>query len=182
MADWPVWVGAIGGLMGVAAGIYTALSARSIERYRAKLKAEGYEHEVRFGRLHERRIDVIADVYDKLVAIESAFFSWIHPRDSTVDEARRRVTEVGTEFMRSYERSRIWLDEDLIDRIDAFILKLGEMETEIATYNRNHPMSTREQQEDGWMNMYMRVFADVPQLRKRIEERFRQMLGVIGPP
>lgn len=76
--DALAWLGVIGGVAGGAAAFYTATRARSIERYRAQLKAEGYEHEVRFARLHERRVDVVADLYIKLVRAERAFASWVH--------------------------------------------------------------------------------------------------------
>jgi hypothetical protein len=59
--DALVWLGVIG-VAGGAAAFYTATRAKSIERNRAQLKAEGYEHEVRFARLHERRVDVVADL------------------------------------------------------------------------------------------------------------------------
>lgn len=41
MADLFAWVGVAGGVAGGAAAFYTAVRVRSIERYRAQLKAEG---------------------------------------------------------------------------------------------------------------------------------------------
>ena len=61
--DGQGWIAVIGGLIGAAGGTYTALRWRAIENYRAKLKSEGYEHEVRFAGLQEKRIGIIADLY-----------------------------------------------------------------------------------------------------------------------
>jgi hypothetical protein len=66
MTDAATWIGTIGGALGIIATGYTALRVKSIERFRAQLQAEEYEHQIRFAGLHERRMVVIADVYEKL--------------------------------------------------------------------------------------------------------------------
>src|SRR5437763_16755984 len=119
--DWPGWIGVVGGSIGVAAGAYAALSARSIEHLRAKLKSEAYEHDVRFARLHEKRVDVIADLYAKLVIAEGGFASWVSPiqlaHEPSQQEKGLMAAEAGNEFVKTFLRNRIWLDEDLVKSI-----------------------------------------------------------------
>jgi hypothetical protein len=185
MADALAWLGTAGGILGGAAAAYTAVRVRSIERYRAKLRSEGYEHEVRFGRLHEKRVEIIADLYRKLVDAEAAFASWVSPLQEAgehpMTEKAQRAADAGSEFRMSFLRNRIWLDRDLCDQIGAFDRKLYETFVKFTTYHPDDPLTKKEYLE-GWMKAWKTVSEQVPSLRDQIEERFRKMLGVIGPP
>jgi hypothetical protein len=125
MSDWslPEWIAGIGGLLGGAAAIYVAFRRRAIEKYVAELNRVSYEHEVVFSRLHERRVEVIAELYTKLVEAEVAFGSWVRPLqlagESPIDEKAKTAMQAGNEFQDLFLRSRIWLDEDLCTRLDA---------------------------------------------------------------
>lgn len=185
MADLLAWLGVAGGVAGGAAAFYTAIRARSIERYRAKLKTEGYEHEIRFARLHERRVEVVAELYRKLVESERAFAAWVSPLQEAGEPSKgekgRVAAEAGNAFRSLFLENRIWLDEELCAQIADFDRHLFETSVRFTTYSPDDPLSRTEYLE-AWKKAWDRVREDVPPLRELIERRFREMLGVVGPP
>jgi hypothetical protein len=173
----------VGGVAGVAAATYTALSARSIERYKAQLHAEGFEHEVRFARLHERRVEKIDDLYRKLVAAERAFSSWTSPLQQAgeppMDEKGEAAAESANAFREMFLYSRIWLDEDLCERIAELDRELFRVFIDFTTYRPEDPRTHSEHMES-WLAASTKVTEEIPKLRGTIEERFRATLGVPG--
>jgi len=124
MEGWEI-VAVIGGLVGVASGVYTAIRAPSLERYRAALR----ENEFRFSRLHERRLDVIAELYAKLVRAQAAFGLFMYPDQSNQAQQRQRrrdTVEAWNAFGEFFGLKRIWLDKDLCDDIDSLNEKYRE--------------------------------------------------------
>lgn len=181
-----VWriVGTLGGILGGLAAIYTAVRFRSIEQYRARLRAEGYEHEVRFARLHERRLEKIDDLYRKLVDAERAFGFWRHPLqlagEPTMDE-KGAAAAAANAFRQTFVYSRIWLDEDLVQRIGELDRELFVQFINLTTYRQDDPRTQAEHMKL-WQPAWKKMESEVPKLREAIEHRFREMLGVIGPP
>ena len=183
--DWQGWIAVVGGVIGAAGGSYTAIRWRAIENYRAKLKSEGYEHEVRFARLQEKRVETIADLYTKLVETESAFAAWFSPMapaDEAVKEKNaQHAIQVGNEYIQAFRRSRIWLDDDLVGLLDDLNRKLLEANVDFTMYDPKDWTSQREYR-DSWVKAWRTVENEVPEMRGRIERRFREMLGVLGEP
>jgi hypothetical protein len=182
-----VWriIGVLGGLLGGSAAIYTAVRLPAIERYRAQLRAEGYEHEVRFARLHERRVEKIDDIYRKLVDAERAFGSWTHPfqqaGEPTMDEKGQAAAAAANELRATFLYSRIWLDADLCARIAELDRELYHLFIDFTTYRQDDPR-TQAERSKSWIAAFTKMQDEIPPLREAIETRFRDMLGVVGPP
>lgn len=178
-------IGAVGGLLGGAAAAYVALRRKAIEKYVAELDRVSYEHEVVFSRLHERRVEVVADLYRKLVDAVNAFGSWVRPLqmggEPSMKEKAELAAKAGEEFQTSFLRARIWLDEDLCERLDAFSGELHEAFVTFTTYDPDDP-NTHTERLQSWKSAWDKVSQDVPPLRREIESRFREMLGVLGRP
>jgi hypothetical protein len=71
-------VGVLGGFLGGVAAVYWRYEGRRLRSTSPSWPSQ-YEHEVVFSRLHERRVEVIADLYHKLVDAEVTFGSWLRP-------------------------------------------------------------------------------------------------------
>jgi hypothetical protein len=182
--DLPGVLGAIGGLLGGASAVYVAARRRAIEKYVAELDRVSYEHEVIFSRLHERRVDVIADLYHKLVDAEIAFGSWLRPlqmaSEPTMIEKADLAAKAGEGFQTTFFRERIWLDEDLCEHLDALTRQIYEAFVDFTTYKADDP-NTWTEYRDTWKKAWDKIDQDVPSIRREIEARFREMLGVVRP-
>jgi hypothetical protein len=181
MADVATWIGVVGGLLGVGTATYTAFRVKDIERFRAQLHAEGYEHEIRFARLQEKRVDVIAGLYRRLVDAEDAFTDWVHPLQEGSNEVQAekvaKVAEAGREFSSTFRYARIWLEEDLWERIESVNRKLVEVWVEFGDPNIKAALGQPERMKT-WMKSWKTVTEDIQSLRREIEGRFRTLLGV----
>jgi hypothetical protein len=177
--DWPAWIGAVGGLIGGVSAGYVLLQRRSIERYVHELDRVSYEHEVIFSRLHERRVDVIADVYAKLIDAQRAFGNRTHPLQASNEDQKQRgqdAYESGKVFETAFVHNRIWLDEDLCDQLDRFNRTLYLAFVDFTTYDPDDPRTKTEHLKQ-WQAVIKRLEDEVQPLRLAVEKRFREMLG-----
>jgi hypothetical protein len=172
-------IGVVGGLLGGAAAFYAAVRFRAIEDYRAQLKAEGYEHEVRFARLHERRMEVIADLHDAIIEAERGFSDWTHPAHFAGQPPKEELGSIaatkGTDLSRQIRSSRIWLDEDLLRDVDRLDESFHRVFVRFTTFDLQ---VNRSEYLDAWREVWEEVSGDVPRIRESVERRFRAMLGV----
>ena len=175
-------IGLLGGLLGGIAAIYTAVRYRAIERYRAKLKSEGYEHEIRFARLHERRMEIISALHTSIIDAERAFNDWTHPLSfagyPTKTELGEIAAETGKALRQQIRTSRIWLDEDLSEEVDSLDTTLNEAFVKFTAFDPDDP-GGKSDYFVAWQEAWNSVSKDVPKLREGIERRFRKMLGVV---
>jgi hypothetical protein len=67
--------------------------------------------------LHERRVEVIADLYRKLVQAERAFGSWVSPLQEagelSMQEKAGSAGDAFNVFRTFFLENRIWLDRAL---------------------------------------------------------------------
>jgi len=173
------WVGVVGGVLGGLAALYTAVRYRAIERYRAQLKAEGFEHEIRFARLHEQRMEVIANLHESIIEAERAFNDWTHPAhfagQPPKDELGSIAAAKGKDLRRQIRASRIWLDADVLLEVDKLDETFHRVFVRFTTFDAE---LHRSEYLDAWQEVWEDMSSEVPFVRMMIEERFREMLGV----
>ena len=172
-------VGAVGGLAGGAAGAYVALRRRAIEKYVHELDRVSYEHEVVFSRLHERRVDVVDELYVSLVRAERAFSSWMHPmqeagQPSQAEKATKAI-DAGNAFIDYFYEHRIWLDQGLCDRIKGVADRLRRASIDFDMKDR---MGGQTPDTGLWIKAWQQVNDEIPPIRESIESEFRSLLGV----
>jgi hypothetical protein len=183
VADAVAWIGVTGGVAGGVAALYTATRAKSIEKYRAGLKSEGYEHEVRFARLHERRVDVVAEMYGRLVRAEEAITAYVHPLElaggPSKDELSVPAQESYDAFVSHFKENRIWFDRDLEAQVDDYMARLHQAGISFTLYRRHEGRRLEESYFEKWGEAWNVVDKETPPLRRAIEGRMREMLGVV---
>ena len=103
---------------------------REIERLRADLRIESFEHETRFAKLHEKRAEVIAELYRMLVAADRAMIALLSPMQFAQGPSEmERQAEAGKccdGFNRFFLENQIYLDENLCTKLEDFNKKLWE--------------------------------------------------------
>lgn len=138
---WPEIIGALGGqgifLLAAAwlikklvseamaresAVFESALKAKAdaeIERLRHSLQMSALEHQVRFSKLHERRAEVVAELYKLLLEAHSAGWNFIlnNPRSPNEED---RAREKFRELCNFIDINRIYLPTPICDLLDKF--------------------------------------------------------------
>ena len=152
---------------------------RELESFRAEIKREAFQSEVRFTRLHEKRAEVIADIFTKLVAlVDAADQHLIGPRvDREKHEAYR---DRETEFTNTFDRNQIYFASELCEALSTFASKLRRSSNEKLNWQDFQPEIQPEK--DEWSDMlqarFKLVTEEVPLLKKQLTEEFRTLLGV----
>jgi hypothetical protein len=106
----------------------SAASAREIEHVRSQLQIMAKEHEIRFSKLHEKRAEVVMDLYlllDELRAYRLLMGILLeHGRqvDRHVDEG----VELSAKLFNFFKRNKLYLSSELAERLEELINKLGE--------------------------------------------------------
>ena len=153
---------------------------RDLERLRSELNALSFEHQTRFVRLHERRVDVIAEMYRLLAIAEVAFQPAIAPArwgenaaQEKILEDRREAATAGNAFEDFFRVNRLWLDDDLSSSLD----NLAQHFRKACFLYDNK--DRRPDPEEAWESAWRQVTEDVPKTRAEIEAAMREMLA--GP-
>jgi hypothetical protein len=146
-----------------------------IERFRSDLRIAAFERETRFAGLHERRAEVIAELYKRLARMHQRFDSYLSPLQVGDEDAHsekgKEAATCANDFFDYFNESRIYLDGPLC----AEIAELG-VKVRRAWVDFNVPPDQRRGLR--WLDVWNKFGEDVPPLLRRIEKRFREMLGV----
>lgn len=154
-----------------------------IERLKNTLQMTALEHQIRFSRLHERRAEVIAELYKLLVEAPSTAqrFIFTHTRDHS--QAERTHGKV-LELYRFVELNRLYLPIPVCVLLDNFVKNLRHTVIQVDVYwtrIENPTAETIKQQNEVMLAACTALETELPALRKELENEFRALLGVAGP-
>jgi hypothetical protein len=155
----------------------------SIEQLKSKLQQEAVEHQVRFSNLHERRAEVIADIYKHLVEASwegerFVFQTGSEDKQSMYFATQKRIID----FYEFVDSHRIYLSEPVCRLLENFINILKKPVIEVHVYGTiDHPTpQTIKERNEAFSKAYAAFKDDIPTARKALEEEFRRMLGAAG--
>ena len=101
---------------------FKQLLSRDIERFKASLEQAAFEHQVRFSHLHERRAEVIAELYAKLRELYEAILIFAHlaqmAGESNEKNAERAFQALQQFDKCFYHSARLYLPRSLNARIE----------------------------------------------------------------
>jgi len=156
---------------------------RSITETRHQLEMLASEHNIRFGKLHETRAELIAELYSKLddvfVAASRFLASFtankVYQKVLVEDAIPKMIV-----FVEKYEKSKIYFNNLLCDKLNIISKNLW---TPIFRFNmaidikESYPLSSKDDFLRDWKKA-SKELEDLEVLKKEIEEDFRKLLGV----
>src|ERR1700693_786901 len=152
-----------------------------IEKHKNTLKIAEVEHRVRFSRLHEKRAEVIANIYQLMVDADWMSQSFIKGdvRSQTrADVAMDKVIELSKYF----ELHRLYLPESDCIILKSFINELFHLVTSIKTFwtDVKNPTSQEIHQQNQQMREVLNSLeTKIPGIKSLLEKEFRTLLGAI---
>lgn len=137
----------IGALGFFGKSLITQLLQRDIKRFEIDLQKSYYEHQVRFGHIHEKRALIIADLYKMIVGISDLVRKYIIRMTS--DEKGFNEISYNIDKLRLFfESHKIYFESSLSDKIDEFIKILWEPSVYVHAYgNLDNPHLIKEKNE-----------------------------------
>ena len=89
-----------------------------MERLRADLRVEAHERETRFARFHDRRLEAIEGLFQRLVAVRAAFYSFLtttHEEQGWA-EVVRKASEAAEAVELFFGHHRLYFEADMRDQ------------------------------------------------------------------
>jgi hypothetical protein len=153
---------------------------RILEKERAELHRLAFEHETRFSWYHQRKAELIANVYALLNDVTEYVKELVSPVQFGDDAARgahaKATSDLYNKLAAEYWGKKIFLDKQVCEKIEAII-------TEVRNAISNFKISQDPQMKNVklWAAAYQSMSKNVPPLLIELEESFRSMLSKIGP-
>ncbi|HEY2392221.1 MAG TPA: hypothetical protein VGK22_13695 [Candidatus Angelobacter sp.] len=154
-----------------------------VEKLRSALQITATEHQIRFSRLHEKRADVIEQVFNKLTEIQqSAEFFVVgsennpnpqHKENS--DKLRKKLVEYSSYI----DCHRIFLPEEVCKLLVNHLVQIHKTVHIASAYGGKEHLieSTAQRSHDAFTKAYEALNEDIPAAQLILEREFRKILG-----
>ena len=158
----------------------THLLSKDIEIFRQQL----VENQKRFGTLHEKRANIIEELYSKLIDFLGAAESFSHiaewQGEPSKEEKAIILGEKAGEFRAYYLKNKIYFNKDICETIDSLF---GEVYKKTLIYrvhlaHKKEGVGDSKLFTDAWMDAWKFMQDKSPVLLEAIQTEFRSILGV----
>ncbi len=157
---------------------------QEIEKLKASLQIISAEHQVRFSKLHDKRAEVIAELYKRLVQVfwrGQMFVLTSENNPTAYQKAEFAKTEKEVrELFFFFDENRIYLPESVCTLLDKFIGEIRGNVYAAGIFGRieNPNEHTSQQSQDAFTKGYEAFEKQIPAARRVLETEFRGILGV----
>lgn len=150
-----------------------------LELLRADIRKVAFESEIRFSKLHEKRAEVIADLYSKLVDFVGAAEQFLYGGASVDSEKHQLYVVRQKDLYDTFSKNQIYFPTALCDALSNFIFELHRLTNEKYILGSYQPMTPEETKDlrDTLRNRWKAITVDVPNLKEQLTEEFRRLLG-----
>jgi hypothetical protein len=155
-----------------------------IERLKSSLQIVAMEHQVRFTKLHEKRAEIIADLYKKLIDLHRHAEYFVMTRENNSDPAKdkefREIQQEMADFQKFYQEHQIYLPLDVCTSLENLLSEITGNVWAAGIFGRiEHPgEQTVLSSQEAFTKGYAAFEEKIPAARKALENEFRKMLGV----
>src|SRR6056297_112185 len=134
----------------------------------------------RFKKLHNKRLNVVREIYRKITKTEDVFrtfLSSIDPaRETNIEEARGEIAVVANDLCEYFRKNRIYFEEDLAKQIDSLIKGLKKIWHD---FSYDVYSSLGEKKISRWNQIWKeQLDYEIPLLKLKSECRFRNIIGI----
>jgi|HubBroStandDraft_1064217.scaffolds.fasta_scaffold04201_1 hypothetical protein len=154
-----------------------------VEQLKSSLQMVALEHQVRFTKLHERRAEVIADLYKRLINLVWTSQQFVlqggYMNRPNQEEEFSKANNQAWEFANFVDTHRIYLPESICGSLDTFTAVIRKKVINVGIYSRNE-FPTGHSLEKYGQELISAVQAfegEIPRLRIDLESEFRKILG-----
>ncbi len=162
-----------------------AKSDATIEQLKAELQLRTIEHQVRFSRLHEKRADVIAELYGLLVEALWEAESFLSPMEWAGEPSKKEKHQHAmnklVELYRYFDKHRIFFPPEVCASLEALVrdVRLQVINFGVWLEYESHELTndSNKQKRDAWNSGWDAIRNQVPVARQSLENEFRKLLG-----
>ena len=155
------------------------------ERLKNRLQMSAHEHQVKFSTLHEKRADVVAELYGLLVQSHWDIASFVSPMEwaGEPNKQKKYVTAMNSvaDFYQFFDKHRIYIPEDLCGKMDTFVQGMKQKAIGFGVYMRYEDTALSEHQIEkkhmAWTEAWEHIGTSVPEAKTALEVHLRTLLG-----
>ncbi len=156
------------------------LLAKDLEEFKYSLERSSTEFRIKFEKLHAERAEVIKNLYQKIIDKEDSFRSLINPiqlsGEPSQEEKIRVVVEKANEMIKYFRRNKIFFEEDLCNEVNILIKKYNES---WQSYNLSMDLKNEGNRHiKEWGQAWDNIKEVIPPIQKKIENKFRKIIGI----
>lgn len=157
----------------------------TIEQLKSQLQLRNIEHQVVFSGLHQKRASVIADLNGLLAETlweAEGVLSPVRWAGAPSERELHRAAEVKlVEFFRYFDKHRIYLPAELCAVVESLVLQVRHHVIGFGVYltwdDAALQEHTRKEKSDALLAGYKLLKERVPEIRAKLENEFRSLLG-----
>ncbi len=159
----------------------------SIEQLKSQLQQATIEHQVRFSSLHEKRAQVLVDLYSRIVEQSVGCQRYVYYKlgQSNRQEAFFELKEKFESLDLFFEKSQIYLPEYVCISVEKLLEALRGPVARIYVFSDGYGSgddpdnaAQRKERSDSLLAAIKAFEAEVPAAKRVLEGEFRRMLGV----
>jgi len=166
------------------------------EREKSALQIRATEHQVRFSKLHEKRAEALADIYEHLVDAEyqgrrfvyvEGFPATMTPTQEQSEarrEARQKIQSAMSDLSLFIEKRQIYLPASVCTLLKTHLDNMSTHVYGAGSYGSLHAFTPEQQMEQEQVcSAACKAFSqEIPAARRALEEEFRKMLDAGNSP
>lgn len=158
-------------------------SQREIESLKSDLARTTYEHQIRFNRLYEKQGRVIEETHANLIDLlkaSSKFVTLFYANEELRKANRDKLWKAADKFLSNFERQRIYLDQDVCQKISDLREKLSRVSGVLADMTDDRDIDKKFEtifKECEKANEILEK--EVPSIRDSLTASFQKLLGVV---
>ena len=158
-------------------------SQQEIESLKSALARTAYEHQIRFSRIYEKLAKVIEETHSNLVDLHRAasrFVTLYHINEEQRKDNRKALWDAADKFLYNFERHRIYLDQDVCQKITDLTEKLSTASAVLVNliddkWTDKFPETMLKEWEKGRDILEK----EVPPIKALLTLKFQELLGVV---
>lgn len=160
-------------------------SAMSLERLRHDLRLVAAQHEKQVHILQERRAEVIAELYSKLIAFLSAAESFASQvewsGEPSKEEKAKSLGQKAGDFREYFLRHKIYFTEEVSSKVESLWQEVHQASMKFRVrlaYAKEGGSGAALEKHKAWDEAWNVMKDKVPSLEKAVQAEFRNLLGV----
>ena len=155
-----------------------------MEEVRSYLQRETTEHQVKFTKFHEKRAEIVAELYNQLVQIEEDIqeLDVTNIEEKDFKEKLFTIIENHIALQQYLRRNKIYLYDDEyhpLFKLSKKIYQLSRMEYASKFGKTMPPIANEESVEQSLRNVISEIREEILELQITVEEKFRSILSVV---
>jgi hypothetical protein len=143
---------------------------------RSQLSIAATEHQVRFTHLHEKRAEVIAEIYSRLLQLFQKLGDYVKIYEMAGDQPKEKRRELTLKAIKAF---RDYFEPKIIFVPAKTAGKLQSIDSQLVSAFNEFVIKVERGQDDGdhWLAIFARVGGEIRTAMGELEGEFRRMLG-----